>query len=1606
MGTITSNGLYTASSRGGVAFIYAQPVGSKSSFVSIVHQLRAPATSSGSFASTVPAEVSNGVTLRTGHLRSNTTSLLTDPIAGVIPFEPTNPVGTGPDSGISVLVAPAIVALQSGQSAAFTAAVQGSQNQQVQWSLNPAAGSVVNGFYTAPDSIDSVSQVTITATSLADPTVTATAIVVLTPSVSIPPLSSVSISIAPGPAALTAGQSAQFTASVQGTINLGALWSLTPNVGTIVNGFYTAPASIPSQQFVLVTATSVADPTQSATVAVTLQPASSQQTVSVSLSPGSVALIGGESSTFVPTVTGTSNTAVTWSVSPQEGAIANGVYQAPAIIASQQNLTVFATSVADSTKSAGATVTLVPVGVAVAPTSVSLGAGGSAAFTATVSGTGNPAVSWSLSPAIGTLSNGVYTAPATITSAQTVTLTVASLADSTKTATATINLTGPVGLSLTPSSVPLMGGQSATFTPTVSGTSNTAVQWSISPQVGSIANGVYQAPAIVASHQTVTVTATSMADSMKTASATVSLIPIKVTVAPNAMSLGVGASATFVGTVTGTSNTAATWSLNPAVGTLSNGIYTAPAMIATAQTVTLTVASEADPSETATATIHLIPVGVSLSPGATSLTGGQSATFTPTVTGTTLTAVTWSLTPALGTIANGVYQAPVIVASQQIVTVMATSVADSTKIASATVTLIPIAVTVSPNSVSVGAGGSAAFAASVSGTGNPAVTWSLNPSVGTIVNGVYTAPAAISSAQTVTLTVASVVDSTKTATAAISLIPGSLSLAPGSVSLTGGQSTTFTATLTGKSNPAVAWSLSPQVGTIANGVYQAPAIIASTQTVTVIATSTTDSAQTASATVNLIPIGVTVSPTSASVGAGQSATFTASVNGTSNTAVSWSLSPAVGTLVNGLYTAPAAVSAPQTITVTAASTVDPTKTATATLTLTPGSSGNPPTTVTLPLEVIGSNGTTVSATVNIPSGSNLAGQMSLWMQIHGLRSQTQASVQVNNSGWQPINSGTVTLLGNANAYGGIGGGFSTLTMTMNFPAGTFQTGNNTVGFLFNQTDGRVSGFRVLAFNIQAANGSQLIPASTFVQDNPNTWQPPSSSASDIAAGQTLWHTAALTTPLVTGGTQPIVAHCSDCHAQDGRDLKYFNYSNNSIQTRALFHGLTAQQGDQIASYIRSLNVVNPGMPWNPPYQPGPGLDSQPVINWAAGAGLSAVADSDQDVINAIFPSGIQASVFAATSRLSQREIPLALQLPDWNQWLPGVSPMDAFGSTFTGNGYDTIYQTLSSSLQVNNPAVYVAQQANLQAWFSAFNGLYQQLGTPIWNNLPAAWTPANVDAMYSLSQWGLVKTWELNNQFQLEGYAQNIFGPQADPRAWYSDLPFFVSPHELKMPTTGVTGLRNGTAATYVYLSYVWYNLQLILNDSNGQQQEQYPIDWPYSDGFVMNLGELVAPQGGIQTIWMIKGLQIMQQSGAGPQLGLAGWQPTVSQISLLVTPEWNQHVWSGVDPATRIAIATGLIQTWLQQASQFTPQQFYAGGWTTATAVPVPGGNAYDNVFPDWVWYMIPRFSFIGVNSTLVTQLAQWAQTIWPDANWTADLNATCSWQNNVANDVILCSQ
>jgi len=606
------------------------------------------------------------------------------------------------------------------------------------------------------------------------------------------------------------------------------------------------------------------------------------------------------------------------------------------------------------------------------------------------------------------------------------------------------------------------------------------------------------------------------------------------------------------------------------------------------------------------------------------------------------------------------------------------------------------------------------------------------------------------------------------------------------------------------------------------------------------------------------------------------------------------------------------------------------------------------------------------------------------MKIHGLRFDAQASVRVNNSAWQPISTSNVTLLGNAAAYGGIGGGFHTLQMTLNLPSGAVAVGNNTITFRFNGTDGRVSGFRVLAFNVQTAGGSPLIPDSAFVYDDPNTWQPPSTLASDITAGQSLWRTAALTVPGFSGPTA-IKAHCMDCHAQDGRDLKYFNYSNNSIVGRSLFHGLSSAQGSQIASYIRSLNLPNPGRPWNPPYQPGPGLDSQPVNEWSAGAGLSAVLASDQDLVNELYPGGAQASEFSPTGVLNVRETAVALQLPDWNSWLPGVHPMDAWPDFLTSD-INTRYSQIRSILVPGNATSYVDASGDFMEW----GGDYLVFITPKTNGLPSStWTPTYVNQVYSTPLWLMVKNWELNQEFQLEGMAQAIFtNPKAEPRAWLSEFPFLSSPNMLHIPP-GTPGLDNGSLQTWHYLAFVWYHTQLILNNSEYQQSGNSPIDWGYVYGMLGPLSYTDSlPQTGLLNLWMTKGMQI-ENNGIGPQRVGTGWNWLVADLSRQVSPGMRS-IWTGTPASTRTAISNGIVRGWLTEVQQFTPQQFHAGGYDP-TRLPVPHQPDSSN-FEDRVWYMIPQFRYFGVNQTLINQLAAWAQSIWPLGNWAATTTATCT--------------
>jgi len=187
------------------------------------------------------------------------------------------------------------------------------------------------------------------------------------------------------PASLTVGQTFQFTARVLNTTNTATTWSVggvrggDSTVGTISStGLYTAPASVPSPASVTITATSNADVSNSASVRVTILGETSEPGVVVSLtSPSSPAsVMVGQTLSLMASVTGTSNTALTWTVAGAlAGAVTNGnstlgtipgtspiaIYTAPSALPTGNNpVTITATSQADPTQSASVTVTINP----------------------------------------------------------------------------------------------------------------------------------------------------------------------------------------------------------------------------------------------------------------------------------------------------------------------------------------------------------------------------------------------------------------------------------------------------------------------------------------------------------------------------------------------------------------------------------------------------------------------------------------------------------------------------------------------------------------------------------------------------------------------------------------------------------------------------------------------------------------------------------------------------------------------------------------------------------------------------------------------------------------------------------------------------------------------------------------------------------------------------------------------------------------------------------------------------------------------------------------------------------------------------------------------
>jgi hypothetical protein len=253
------------------------------------------------------------------------------------------------------------------------------------------------------------------------------------------------------------------------------------------------------------------------------------------------------------------------------------------------------------------------------------------------------------------------------------------------------------GISISPRTISLQAGQQQQFAAALTGSSNPAIAWTASGGTINSA-GLYTAPAAAGTY----IVTANAAPSRKGRSSTVtpgsavvtvtaSAPPpvtgnVQVSVSPTAASLQTGAQQQFSASVSGTSNTAVTWSASSG-SIATNGMYTAPG---NAGTYTITAISNSDLTKSGSALAVVSvpqPVSVSISPGSTSVDEATKVQFTATVSGLSNAAVTWAVTRGTGTITqSGLFTAPLATESDVIT---ATSQGNNAKSASASITVLP-----------------------------------------------------------------------------------------------------------------------------------------------------------------------------------------------------------------------------------------------------------------------------------------------------------------------------------------------------------------------------------------------------------------------------------------------------------------------------------------------------------------------------------------------------------------------------------------------------------------------------------------------------------------------------------------------------------------------------------------------------------------------------------------------------------------------------------------------------------------------------------------------------------------------------------------------------
>jgi uncharacterized protein (DUF1800 family) len=468
--------------------------------------------------------------------------------------------------GYSVLVTPANATLPGLTQQQFSAKANDGSRPTLAWYVNGVPGGNAtlgsinsSGLYTAPEFPPAPNSISVTATDTIDSSKTGSSFVTLDNP--IPVLSSIS------PTVINVGS---FTLSLAGlhfapgaTVYLGGT-ALTTTV--LSSTQLTAIGTATSAQIGNVNIT-VQNPSPGTNSSAALIAQIKGSLVNVQVTPSTGVIRAGTQQVFAATVTGATNTSVTWSVNGIAGGnasigtiVGNGNYLAPTNIPSQSNVTVTATSVADTTASGNASISLgnpVPVLTSAVPTEMVVGISflltlnGSGFMNGSVVNLGSQQLATTFISPTELTATGTATGTATAAQVGNVPITVTNPNPGSATSApimAQVVATSDIVVTLTPKTVTIGAGNTTQFQATVTGTTDNQVTWAVNAipygntTVGTVdSNGNYTAPVNIVGLGSVTVTATSVVDTTKSGSAVVTLsnpVPTLTAITPGTLGLG------------------------------------------------------------------------------------------------------------------------------------------------------------------------------------------------------------------------------------------------------------------------------------------------------------------------------------------------------------------------------------------------------------------------------------------------------------------------------------------------------------------------------------------------------------------------------------------------------------------------------------------------------------------------------------------------------------------------------------------------------------------------------------------------------------------------------------------------------------------------------------------------------------------------------------------------------------------------------------------------------------------------------------------------------------------------------------------------------------